>query len=70
MSPYAPQQAPQFQHQPGQSQFNVIDELLGQILRAVPHIIAKRHAQRFLDRVAAMDDPTPLTNIHVEVNDD
>src|SRR5262252_4995876 len=64
MSPY---QQPQFQQQQ-QPQFSVFDHLLGEILRAVTHIVAKDMASDFLDRVAAFDDPHALLQVLHEYN--
>src|SRR6516162_1979207 len=66
MTPYAPQ-APQFQQQqPGQP--HVIDASLGEILRAVVHIVAKDMHSDFLDRVARFEDPHALLQVLHEYN--
>jgi len=69
MSPYQ-QQNPQFQQQQfqPQGQPHVIDALLGEILRAVTHIIAKDMHSDFLDRVARFEDPHALLQVLHEYN--
>jgi len=63
MQPNFPQHQQQFSQQP-----NVIDALLGEILRAITHIIAKDMHSDFLDRVARFEDPHPLLQVLHEYN--
>jgi len=69
MSPYQ-QQNPQFQQQQfqPQGQPNVIDHLLGEILRAIVHIVAKDMHSDFLDQVAKFDDPHALLQVLTQYN--
>jgi len=60
---------PQFQQQQPQPQGgDVAGELLGQILRAVVHIVAKDMQSDFLDKAAAMDDPHELLQVLTQYN--
>jgi hypothetical protein len=63
-----PQQPQSGQQHPGWTQPNVLDALLGEILRAVTHIIAKDMHSDFLDRVAQFQDPHALLQVLHEYN--